>query len=929
MATMKQSASMSKNRSRLQAAEAVLKKCEEKLEQAERVKIEKFSDTEMAANARVAAEGLDLNVVVDELRSMKLAPPAVVEIIARCVCTLASGDDMGDHEHRAAEAAKENARKKKNAQAVAKGQPPPKPLVGTMVSEKRKLLSWEESQKVLARANFKERISDFDGRLLLDNDDLVNEVRSRLDLDSIDPSLPMAAHLEVKKLSKKERNDEAIAAVRRREAYNEGVAQDGSGGVPKLTLNDARYVSKIAPPLLVWIARVISQYAINDPLWKRTSAACIDATKKRDEARDAVMQLRRKMDEMAQKLREEKARLKAERERAEEEGVLLELQALEQQKLQTEEKNQTDKPKELTTPDQIILTGPTPNIFFQNGRISGIAPSPVQLSPRLQLPATIYFFIRVKHCRVSFPFPPSLPTERYLHKAQVIPGHEEAGPVAHVPFDGAHVIGLYEHEHLSFMQLVLEVPSTPTINPSIHPTRLSFHPRHSAQLHSGSGGAGTTEMPRIIVTAYPHLVSRHDARMMAVSRAASAPPRTEGSRADDLASVASASIVGSLFSKSSNGPSVPFIPPGMDVVPLLTLPEGLRSIGSAYKSVPLLRGLATIKPDGSPARVRANSVKNQEQDWSRVALALSARAHSKPFALSQPGQQRPIPEILLQHPAVALDSAKRLTRSTTKVGTGYIKIIATLVAKVSEGYMLSHDEKRRLREAADMEAEVERTEKQVDAANAAERRQARDMALKAATARASAADAAADLQVPLRQRQLGDEGDAQSVASCTPSTSSTAATGGKRPAEIKLPVPDIFSTMFDPSVANAAALAVGAAASPAAVELAQDAFAAAVEATFAKAGAAGTAAAASTSSSVQPTPPHLKTPSPASSASGKASARKSARGESPRGKSSPRAASPRGSTPRRSSPGPAKSKAKAGPNLQVNSDKIPAGEDAR
>jgi hypothetical protein len=739
----------------------------------------------------------------------------------------------------------------------------------------------------------------------------------------------MAAHLEVKKLSKKERNDEAIAAVRRREAYNEGVAQDGSGGVPKLTLNDARYVSRIAPPLLVWIARVISQYAINDPLWKRTSAACIDATKKRDEARDAVMQLRRKMDEMAQKLREEKARLKAERERAEEEGVLLELQALEQQKLQTEEKNQTDKPKELTTPDQIILTGPTPNIFFQNGRISGIAPSPVQLSPRLELPATIYFFIRVKHCRVSFPFPPSLPTERYLHKAQVIPGHEEAGPVAHVPFDGAHVIGLYEHEHLSFMQLVLEVPSTPTINPSIHPTRLSFHPRHSAQLHSGSGGAGTIEMPRIIVTAYPHLVSRHDARMMAVSRAASAPPRTEGSRADDLASVASASIVGSLFSKSSNGPSVPFIPPGMDVVPLLTLREGLRSIGSAYKSVPLLRGLATIKPDGSPARVRANSVKNQEQDWSRVALALSARAHSKPFALSQPGQQRPIPEILLQHPAVALDSAKRLTRSTTKVGTGYIKIIATLVAKVSEGYMLSHDEKRRLREAADMEAEVERTEKQVDAANAAERRQARDTALKAAVARASAADAAADLQVPLRQRQLGDERDAQSVASCTPSTSSTAATGGKRPAEIKLPVPDISSTMFDPSVANAAALAVGAAASPAAVELAQEAFAAAVEATFAKAGAAGTAAAASTSSSVKPTPPHLKTPSPASSASGKASARKSARCDSPRGKSSPRAASPRGSTPRRSSPGPAKSKAKAGPNLQVNSDKIPAGEDAR
>ena len=100
--------------------------------------------------------------------------------------------------------------------------------------------------------------------------------------------------------------------------------------------------------------------------------------------------------------------------------------------------------------------------------------------------------------------------------------------MAHVPFDPAHVIGLLEHQLLSFVQLVIEVPSTPTINPTIHATRLIFHPRHGAQLHScGAGGAGTLEMPRLIVSIYPHLISRHAA--LAMGRAASAPGSRDGS----------------------------------------------------------------------------------------------------------------------------------------------------------------------------------------------------------------------------------------------------------------------------------------------------------------------------------------------------------------------------------------------------------------
>ena len=56
----------------------------------------------------------------------------------------------------------------------------------------------------------------------------------------------------------------------------------------------------------------------SSPFAHQTPAARIDSNKKRDEASDATMQQRRKMAKMDQKIREEKARLKAESEPAEE-----------------------------------------------------------------------------------------------------------------------------------------------------------------------------------------------------------------------------------------------------------------------------------------------------------------------------------------------------------------------------------------------------------------------------------------------------------------------------------------------------------------------------------------------------------------------------------------------------------------------------------
>lgn len=112
-------------------------------------------------------------------------------------------------------------------------------------------------------------------------------------------------------------------------------------------------------------------------------------------------------------------------------------------------------PAELTTPNLWTEKQHAPaalHFVFVNARASN---GPAALSPRVQLPTAINFFVRVKFQRVGFPFPPGV-SKHYLHTARMQAGHVSAGLVARIAFDARHVIGLLKHQHLTLCQLVLE-----------------------------------------------------------------------------------------------------------------------------------------------------------------------------------------------------------------------------------------------------------------------------------------------------------------------------------------------------------------------------------------------------------------------------------------------------------------------------------------
>lgn len=687
---MDKSTRMSKIKARLNATQDIMKKAEGAMLNAEKVRDERFGDAEMLQNAREAAEGLNL-ASLDELRSMKMQPPPLVEIVARCVCTLASGDDLGDAEYRAKEKAREAAAKKAVEIAKAKGLPPPK----TRETIRRRLLTWEEAQRVLARANFKDKIAHFDGRQLLENDDLVAEVANRIDLTTIRPEATMAENLKPPVRTQRERNVEASNAQRRREGYAEAIAKGDATSAPQVTIDDARYVSRIAPPLLVWVARILAQHKVHEPAWKQVQQQVKEAKKKVDEAKEQVAAMKRKADEAREDEAHKKLKLKEEKERMEALG----LQMAEEEEKAKRHATKDDRATELTKPGQLVISGPTPNIFFQNGRVSSIAgpgSDGGSLSPRLQLPSTIRFFIRVKHCRVSWPFPPSISPDKYLLTAQVMEGHEAAGPVAHVQFDPGHVIGLSEHQLLSFVQLVIEVPSMGPINPNVHPTRLCFHPRHGSQLHScGAGGAGTLELPRLIVTVYPLLISR------AVGRAGNSAPSSRASSPDRMA-------LSPLGRPSQPRASVTTGSPDAAVPPLPI--KFVHTIGSAYRS-------AVTQHRGGDGQ-KGKQLFGDNDCWPRAAVALTERARTRPFALSKPGVTRQIPDILLQNAVVSISSARRLSRSSARLGVAALKDLSALVLRHCEGYVLTASEKRQLRKAAELEAEVEREDQKAEAAAA-------------------------------------------------------------------------------------------------------------------------------------------------------------------------------------------------------------------
>ena len=695
---------LSKVKARVSHAQEVLKKAEKVLGDAEKARDDRFGNVEMEKSAKLAAEGLNL-ASLDELRSMKMQPPPVVEIVARCVCTLASGDDLGDAEYRAKEKAREAAAKKAAAIAISKGLPPPKPRE----TVRRRLLSWEESQRVLARSNFKEKIANFDGRLLLDNDDIVAEVRSRIDLSTIKPEQTMAQNLKPPVRTQRERNEDQTAMRERRETFAEAIAAGNAAAAPLVTIEDARYVSKIAPPLLVWLARILVQHEGNEPAWKQVTAQVRDAQKKVKEAMDQLEVMKKKADEAREEDAKKRQRMKEEKERAEALG----LHVAEEEEKKKSEQNK-DKPTELTHPDMIVITGPRPNIFFQNGRISSMQVMKGQcISPRLQLPMRIHFFIRVKHYRVSFPFPPSISTEKYLLSSQVIEGHEEAGPVAQVAFDPAHVIGLHEHHLLSLMQLVIEVPSTDTVNPTLHPARMAFHPRHGSQMHSfGKGGAGTVELPRLIVPVYPHLIQKHEYEASIAPKAVAESPDpkkadspAKGGKSPSPAKSSAKKDPKKDAKKQEEKQQATPAKPGL--VPPLAM-DLVRSIGSAY------RWTAKENKKGYEKGTSASaaSAKGKQNDgfgdanWARAAIALTERARKRPFGLSLPGPTRQIPDVLLQSAAVDITSAKRLSRSSARLGVEAVKELSALVLRTCEGYVLTKAERRQLVKAAALEQEV-------------------------------------------------------------------------------------------------------------------------------------------------------------------------------------------------------------------------------
>lgn len=177
-------------------------------------------------------------------------------------------------------------------------------------------------------------------------------------------------------------------------------------------------------------------------------------------------------------------------------------------------------PTELTTMDMLIIPERgQPNIFFQHGCAPCDAALPLRTNAIgfRQLPSEVRFYVRLKHHHMPPPAGSSmskLPDPKFLLTAKVVDGHEEAGPVAHVPFDVDHVIGLKPHMMLSPYQLVLEVPSTSKINPDVLPTSIAFHPRHHGQLHTISRSSpkqstlrqpSSSEivLPRVIVPLFP------------------------------------------------------------------------------------------------------------------------------------------------------------------------------------------------------------------------------------------------------------------------------------------------------------------------------------------------------------------------------------------------------------------------------------------
>ena len=452
----------------------------------------------MLKEAQQAADGLQLGDIA-EIRSLSVAAaPPIVQLVARCVATLVAADGVAADSPRSRSpspprspptSAREpplSARKRQQASmerlASAKSpRSPPASTPRTPITSARgeasephsELLSWSATLKLFNNADFKSRLLTINGCSLLDRSDLIDAVHNVLDLSTMDGRkkiaiLPGRGHA----------GDRVEENKARRELTTLLYSSHADAGVNlhPLRFEEARYVNEVIGAMLIWIHRIFLQHnvLVRD---RRTLYAALDAAERQAELSAKIMEQQKAV---VNALQEERSSILAR-----EASMVI-----------------VSKPTELTTVDKVGSTVMSrPNIVFINGRISGRGNDNGRqtvvwdLPARLRLPSRIFFYLRVKHVSVSFPLPPREADK--LLEARVVAGHEEDGPVAFVPFDPSHVIGLREQDLLSFSQLVVEVPSTPTVNPTLVATRMNFHPAHATQLHDQS-----KQMPRVNVAVF-------------------------------------------------------------------------------------------------------------------------------------------------------------------------------------------------------------------------------------------------------------------------------------------------------------------------------------------------------------------------------------------------------------------------------------------
>ena len=326
-------------------AHATLKQKMEERMLAEQRRDDMFSKESMKFFGNLASNGLNFSNL-GELRSLKVSPPPLVQLVTRCVCTLIMGDDIGQAEANelaemkrrahlrrvgtgsntvrgahtvqsrldAARAKLDAVRQSSRAKLDAERAKalflniPQVSHASPRRTRGNELISWKESLTILARTDFKWRLMNLNGKSLLNNTELVDVVRSYLDLSSIQPShrytiLPGRSHPGDRDEAKRARR-ELVSAL-----YN-AFAEAGIASGNKLQFEEARYTSEVAGAMLIWIRRVFEQHEQLQHAWEDATMVIAKAHAEVLPARLRVDELRESLEELLeeQKTAEEKSR---------------------------------------------------------------------------------------------------------------------------------------------------------------------------------------------------------------------------------------------------------------------------------------------------------------------------------------------------------------------------------------------------------------------------------------------------------------------------------------------------------------------------------------------------------------------------------------------------------------------------------------------